>query len=136
MHLLRTLAIIIALFSSFSLKAQYFELLGSTEQQIRDKLTKDYPIVQKNAFDHGSILTFENQDHTSKVTFYFSWKSCYMIKASAPVRFMPAYINIANRRYEKMGSNIWKHQNFELTITQFGDKVISTFAKTDTGTKI
>ncbi|HEY0055282.1 MAG TPA: hypothetical protein VGB63_07995 [Pedobacter sp.] len=85
-----------------------------TEQQIRDKLTKDYPIVQKNTHDHGLILTFENQDHTSKVNFYLTWKTCYMIKASAPIRFMSAYINIANRRYERLRTNVWKHQNFEL----------------------
>jgi hypothetical protein len=133
----KPILIAIILFCSFTLKAQYSELIGSTQQQIRDKLAKDFPIVYKDSVDHGLIpvLTFENSQHTSKTTFYF-FPTCYMIRSWAPVRFLDAYINIANRRYDKIGNNIWKTSRVEVRIINTGNQVLTTFTKLPLGKEI
>ncbi|HEY0055277.1 MAG TPA: hypothetical protein VGB63_07970 [Pedobacter sp.] len=135
--LLNPILATIILFCSFTLKAQYAEFIGSTEQQIKEKLAKDYPIVYKDSVDHGLIpvLTFENSEHISKASFYF-FPTCYMIRSWAPVRFLDAYINIANRRYEKIGDNVWKTRRVKVTIVNTGNQVLTTFTKLPLGKEI
>jgi hypothetical protein len=133
----KPILIAIILFCSFTLKAQYSELIGLTELQVRDKLAKDYPIVYKDSVDHGLIpvWTFENSEHTSKASFYF-FPTCYMIRSWAPVRFLEAYINIANRRYEKVSDNMWKTGRVEVRIVNTGNQVLTTFKKLPLGKEI
>lgn len=142
MHLLKTLAITIGLFSSFTSKAQYIDLIGSSEKQILDKVSADYPTVKKDTTEVGSIpvLNFEDQEKASSCSFFFYPKrdACYMIRSWAPIRFINSYIKIANRRYTKIGNNLWKTYDGTVQIRIMGieESVLTTFSKIPSGKEI
>ncbi len=140
MHLLKTLVITIGLFSSFSSKAQYIDLIGSAEKQILDKVSADYPTVKKDTTEVGSIpvLNFEDPKKGLRCSFYFYPKkdACYLIKSIVPIRFMDAYIRLANTRYKQMGNNLWQSGEVQIRIIRMGEQVLTTFTKLPSGKEI
>ena len=131
MHLLKTLAITVSLFYSFTSQAQYIDLIESTERQILDKVSPDYPIVKKDTTAVGSIpvLNFEDHEKGLKCSFY-------LIKSFAPIRFLNAYIKLANSRYKQIGNNLWQINDVQIRIIRIGDKVLTTFTKLPSGKEI
>ena len=140
MKLLKPLLIFTILLISINSQAQYIDLIGSTERQIRDKLSIDYPTVKKDTTDDGFIprLNFVNQEKESSCSFYFYPKkdACYLIKTIAPIGFIDAYIKLANSRYKQVGNNVWQSNDVQIRIIRMGDKVLTTFTKLPSGREI
>lgn len=140
MHLLKIIIITIALFYSFSSKAQYIDLIGASENQILEKVSIDYQTVKKDTTEVGAIpiLHFKNQEKASSCSFYFYPKknACYLIKSFAPIRFMNAYVKLANSRYKQMGNNLWQSNDVQIRIISMGDQVLTTFTELPSGKEI
>lgn len=140
MKQLRPWLIPIILLISFTAKAQYIDLIGSTEKQILDKVSADYPTVKKDTTEVGAIPVLNFEDHQKGLTcsFYLYPKkdACYLIKRFAPIRFMNAYVKLANSRYKQVGNNLWQSNEVQIRIIQMGDKVLTTFSKPPSGKEI
>lgn len=135
-----TLLTVLLLLFSFISKAQYIDLIGSSEKQILDKVSTDYPAIKKDTTEVGSIpvLNFEDHEEGLSCSFYLYPKNdaCYLIKSFAPIRFLNAYIKLANSRYKQVGNNLWQSNDVQIRIMRMGDQVLTTFTKLPSGKQI
>jgi hypothetical protein len=130
MKLLFPLLTTLLLTFSLTTRAQYIDLVGKSEEQIRETVT-GFETAEDRSLEHEQfdVLVYESKDKVLSFHFQFfqGYKKCYMMKSDEPLERMPELVSYANKHYTSTGHNKWvtPDKKTQLQLLDTGGRVVS-----------
>lgn len=107
---------------SCSAQAQYSDLIGATEKQIKEKIP-GYENHQKHKDDHEivDVMKFENTKEDLSYHFWFfpGIDKCYQVSISGPLALMDNYLTKLTGEFVLLGENYWRNKGRTAAVMAF-----------------
>ena len=107
---------------TFSAQAQYSDLIGATETQIKQKIP-GFETAQKRKDDNQivDIMIFESEKEKVSYSFWFfpGVDKCYQMSINGPVALMDKYLKKYTRRFELQDKNFWRNKSKTTAVMAF-----------------
>lgn len=107
---------------TFSAQAQYSDLIGASEKQIKQRIP-GYDNAQKRKDDNEivDVMIFESTKEKVSYSFWFfpGVDKCYQLSINGPVVLMNKYLNKYTRRFELLEKNFWRNKSRTAAVMAF-----------------
>lgn len=120
---------------SFVANAQYANLIGASEKQIKQQIAGYDTVKKQRITDHEfyDLLVFQNNEKASITRFFFfpGVDRCHQITTVVPISFLKAYRSIADRRFIKVGMDRWQNRDstVSISITKTSEKLAMSYSQ-------